>query len=92
MVGCKPMLPSFYSAPVRQGNYIDQTMISQLHPGMTQQQVQRIMGTPLVVDPFHQNRWDYYYQYGNGSKITEQRHITLFFSGNTLEHIDGTID
>jgi len=57
-VGCKSLMPSFYSPPVRQGNYIDQAMIGQLHPGMTKQQVQRILGTPLVADPFHQNRWD----------------------------------
>ena len=52
----------------------------------------RIMGTPLVADPFHQNRWDYYYQYGKGGKITEQRHIALFFSGDTLDRIEGTVD
>ncbi|HRD67926.1 MAG TPA: outer membrane protein assembly factor BamE [Candidatus Competibacter sp.] len=87
-VGCKSLMPSFYSPPVRQGNYIDQAMIGQLHPGMTKQQVQRILGTPLVADPFHQNRWDYYYQYGKGSKITEQRRITLFFSGDLLDRTD----
>ena len=88
MTGCKSLTPSFYSPPVRQGNYIDQTMIDQLRPGMTKQQVQRILGTPLVADPFHQNRWDYYYQYGKGSKIVEQRRITLFFGGDTLDRVD----
>ena len=90
--GCESLLPSLYSVPVRQGNYIDQAMVGQLRPGMTRQQVQRIMGTPLVADPFHQNRWDYYYQYGKGGKITEQRHIALFFSGDTLDRIEGTVD
>ncbi|HRD50589.1 MAG: outer membrane protein assembly factor BamE [Candidatus Competibacter sp.] len=90
--GCESLLPSFYSVPVRQGNYLDPAMVSQLRPGMTRQQVQRIMGTPLVADPFHQNRWDYYYQYGKGGKITEQRHITLFFNGDTLDRIEGTVD
>ena len=92
ITGCESLLPSFYSVPVRQGNYINQTMIGQLRPGMTRQQVQRIMGTPLVADPFHQNRWDYYYQYGKGGKITEQRHVILFFSGDTLNWVDGTAD
>jgi len=55
---------------------------------MTKQQVQRILGSSLITDPFHQNRWDYYYQYGKGNKISEQRHITLFFNGDTLDRID----
>ena len=90
--GCESLLPSFYSVPVRQGNYLDSAMVGQLRPGMTRQQVQRIMGTPLVADPFHQNRWDYYYQYGKGGKITEQRHIALFFNGDTLDRIEGMVD
>jgi outer membrane protein assembly factor BamE len=90
--GCESTLPSFYTVPVRQGNYIDQAMVAQLRPGMTKQQVQRILGTPLVADPFHQNRWDYYYQYGKGGKIAEQRRVTVFFTGDTLERIDDRLD
>ncbi|MDZ7621410.1 MAG: outer membrane protein assembly factor BamE [Candidatus Competibacteraceae bacterium] len=37
------------------------------------------MGTPLITDPFHQDRWDYYYQYGKGGKTIEQRHLILHF-------------
>ncbi len=86
--GCGSLLPSFYTPPVRQGNYIDQSTVAQLHPGMTKQQIQRTLGTPLVTDPFHQNRWDYYYQYGKGGNILEQRRLTLFFSGDVLDRID----
>lgn len=86
--GCRSLLPSFYTVPVRQGNYIDSTTVAQLHPGMSKQEVQRLLGTPLVADPFHQDRWDYYYQYGKGANISEQRHITLFFSGETLQRVD----
>ena len=46
------------------------------------------MGTPLITDPFHQNRWDYYYQYGRGGQISERRHIILWFKGDTLDRID----
>ncbi len=85
--GCGgPPRPSFYSVPVRQGNYIDQNMVDRLQPGMTRQQVQRIMGTPLVADPFHQNRWDYYYSYSRGGSVEQQRQITLFFNGDLLSH------
>ncbi|MGB4948755.1 MAG: outer membrane protein assembly factor BamE [Candidatus Competibacter denitrificans] len=86
--GCQSAIPSFYTPPVRQGNYIDAALVAQLHPGMSKQQIQRTLGTPLVTDPFHQSRWDYYYQYGKGTKITEQRRVTLFFTGDTLERLD----
>ncbi len=91
-VGCESVLPRFYSVPVRQGNYLDQTMIDQLRSGMTRQQVQRIMGTPLITDPFRQDRWDYYYHYKKDGKIGEQRHVALFFRGDTLERIEGGVD
>lgn len=90
--GCESVLPSFYSVPVRQGNYLDQAIVSQLRPGMTRQQVQRIMGTPLVADPFHQNRWDYYYSYQKDGKLVEQRHVALYFTGDILDRVDGTVD
>lgn len=86
--GCESVLPSFYTVPMRQGNYIDQDTLAQLKPGMSKQQVQRLMGTPLVTDPFHQNRWDYYYQFGKGAQISEQRRVTLLFSGATLSTIE----
>ncbi|HOB63284.1 MAG TPA: outer membrane protein assembly factor BamE [Candidatus Competibacteraceae bacterium] len=86
--GCESMLPSFYTVPVRQGNYVDQTMVSRLRPGMTKQQVQRIMGTPLITDPFHQDRWDYYYQKSKGTEIAERRQVTLYFQGDTLARVE----
>lgn len=92
ITGCASLVPSFYTVPLRQGNYIDPALVTQLRPGMTRQQVQLIMGTTLVADPFHQNRWDYYYQYGKGDKITEQRRVTLFFSGDTLDRVDAEIN
>ena len=93
ITGCQSILPSFYNVPVRQGNYLDSESISRLHPGMTKTQVQRTLGTPLITDPFHQNRWDYAYYYKQGNKISDQRHITLFFSGETLDRFDdGTTD
>ncbi|MDG4595174.1 MAG: outer membrane protein assembly factor BamE [Candidatus Contendobacter sp.] len=92
VAGCESFLPSFYSVPIRQGNYIDQTMVGQLRPGMTRPQVQRIMGTPLLADPFHQNRWDYYYSYRKDGQLIEQRHVALFFTGDTLDRVEGMVD
>ena len=64
-----------YRIDIRQGNYITQEMVAQLKPGMTRDQVRFILGTPLVVDPFHKNRWDYVHRLERGGKLTEQRRI-----------------
>ena len=76
---------------VQQGNVISQNAVNQLKPGMSRHQVQYTMGTPLLVDVFHQNRWDYFYVDvpGNG-KITRQ-HDTLYFDNDKLSRITGSI-
>ena len=76
---------------VQQGNVIDQSALNQLHPGMTRRQVQFLIGSPMVADVFHQDRWDYIYrmQPGNG-KVTED-HVTLYFENDLLARISGTL-
>ena len=88
LVGCEAVLPSFYSPPLRQGNYVDQTRVDQLRPGLSRLEVQRLLGTPLLTDPFHRDRWDYYYSYRPRGKVTEQHHIALFFRGDTLDRVE----
>jgi outer membrane protein assembly factor BamE len=90
--GCESVLPSFYTVPVRQGNYVDPIAAGQLRPGMTRQQVQQLLGAPLIADPFHQDRWDYYYQFSKRGRTVEQRHLILHFRGDTLERIEGAVD
>lgn len=90
--GCESYLPNFYTVPVRQGNYLDPALVGQLRTGMTKQQIQQLLGTPLITDPFHQNRWDYYYSYSKDGKVVEQRHVALFFSGDTLSRVEGQVD
>ena len=53
---CGPLSP--YRADVQQGNVVTQDMIAKLQPGMTRSQVRFALGTPLIVDPFRQDRWD----------------------------------
>jgi outer membrane protein assembly factor BamE len=76
---------------VQQGNVITQAQVNQLEPGMTRSQVRFIMGSPLVADVFHQDRWDYIYlnQPGYG-EITQER-VTLFFDADSLTRIEGTL-
>lgn len=85
--GCASWLPS-YKIPVQQGNYIDPSLTTQLRPGMTKEQVQSLLGTPLLTDPFHPNRWDYIYTFGKGTRIREERGVTLYFEGDTLSRIE----
>jgi len=76
---------------VQQGNAVTQEMLAQLRPGMTPSQVRFVLGTPLVVDPFRQGRWDYVYQLGQGNRITEQRRITVVFENDRLKGVEGDV-
>jgi len=87
-------LPGVYRIPIQQGTVIEQSMVYKLKPGMDKDQVRFIMGTPVIVDPFHSNRWDYIYTFKKGSdRVREQRHVTLHFDDNEqLSHISGDIE
>jgi outer membrane protein assembly factor BamE len=84
-------IPLVYRVDIQQGNVIEQSMIDKLEPGMTRAKVKFIMGTPLLVDPFHSNRWEYIYSIEPGSGVRAQRHVTLFFNGDKLTHIEGNV-
>jgi outer membrane protein assembly factor BamE len=69
---------------VQQGNFLDQEAISKLKPGMSRSQVRFLLGTPLITDPFHPERWDYMYIHRKGGKLKEEKRLTLFFDGDKL--------
>lgn len=77
-----------YKPDVQQGNTFDDKQVSQLKVGMTRQQVVFIMGTALLQDPFHKNRWDYIYTLTKGHGKAERSLLTLYFKGDTLTKID----
>lgn len=77
-----------YRPLVVQGNVITQEDIDELKPGMTKKQVEFALGTPLLQDVFHDNRWDYYYGIGIGHIELEKR-IVLHFENNKLARIVG---
>jgi outer membrane protein assembly factor BamE len=76
---------------VQQGNVIDQAALNQLRPGMTRRQVQFVVGSPMVADVFHQDRWDYIYRNKPGTGELEQEHLTLHFENDLLARITGTM-
>jgi outer membrane protein assembly factor BamE len=77
---------------IQQGNYVTQEMAAGLKPGLTRDQVRFILGTPLVNDIFHEDRWDYVFvrQRANSSEV-EQRRIAVFFEDGKLKRVDGDI-
>ncbi len=97
LVGCSymPSMPKYsdlslttYKIDIQQGNFIDQEMLAKLQPGMTHAQVKFIMGTPLVTDIFHANRWDYIYIDRKKGKLITKRRAVLYFAGDKLERIE----
>ena len=80
-----------YRIDVRQGNYVDQEMVAQVRRGMTREQVRYVLGSPLVVDMFRSDRWDYVYRFRPGSGEAQQRVISLFFAGDVLDRIEGDV-
>ncbi len=80
-----------YQPEVQQGNIINQEMVNKLRPGMDRRQVQFILGTPLLVDVFHQDRWDFFYSLDPGSGEYDEQSLSLFFEGNRLVRIQGDI-
>jgi len=69
---------------IQQGNFLDQAAISKLKPGMTRSQVRFLMGTPMISDPFHPERWDYMYLDSKGGKLLAEKRLTLYFDGDKL--------
>ena len=80
LVGCS--FPGVHKIDIQQGNVITQDMIDQLRPGMTTRQVRFIMGTPLITDTFHSDRWDYLYSIQIAGGTRKQERISLMFDDN----------
>ena len=68
-----------YRPDIQQGNIITQEMVEQLRPGMTEDQVRFLLGTPMLRDIFHQDRWDYPYYLQRGDGSAQLRKLTVFF-------------
>jgi outer membrane protein assembly factor BamE len=81
--------PGVYKIGIPQGNIITQDMVDQLRPGMTKRQVIFVMGTPLVRDPYFQDRWDYIYSFQPGGGVRGQERVSVFFQNDSLVSFSG---
>jgi outer membrane protein assembly factor BamE len=92
LVSCSTILnnlPGVYTLEIQQGNIIDQAMVDQLRPGMNKRQVLYIMGSPMLDDVFHKNRWDYLYSDQASGEDRVQKQISLFFENDQIVGIQG---
>jgi outer membrane protein assembly factor BamE len=87
LAACEWLAP--HRIEIQQGNYVTQEMVSQLKPGMTRDQVRFVLGTPLVADIFHADRWEYVFRRQRAdSREVEHGRISVFFSDNKLQRVE----
>jgi outer membrane protein assembly factor BamE len=81
-----------YRMEIQQGNLVTQDMVSKLTPGLTKDQVRFLLGTPLVIDSFRDDRWDYVFSHMPANvKVAERRRVTVFFEDGKLKRVDGDV-
>ena len=82
-----------YTMDIQQGNLLDQEAIDQIQISMTRSQVKFLLGTPIVQDSFHQNRWDYlYYLKLGNSNALDKRWLTIYFLDDLVSRIDKELE
>ncbi len=80
---------AIHKIDIQQGNVITQEMLETLTVGMDKRRVKLAIGSPMIQDPFHPNRWDYVYSFKAGmSDKAQSSHIVLLFKGDILKKID----
>ena len=81
-----------YRMDIQQGNLLDAEQVDQLEVGMTRSQVRFLLGTPMVIDAFDANRWDYMYSLRQGrTREVTKRHLVVWFDGDTVTRIEEPI-
>ena len=87
-----PELPGIYRIDVQQGNVVDREMLDRIEIGMERRKVRFILGTPLLVDPFNQDRWDYVYSLRRGSGEEVGQRVAVYFADDRVVRIDDHLD
>lgn len=82
------ILPIF-RPDVQQGNFISREMVAQLRVGMTPEQVRFVLGTPMLTDVFHAERWDYPFRLQKGNGEITSSHVLVFFENNRVARFEG---
>jgi outer membrane protein assembly factor BamE len=85
---CTSILPEAHKINIQQGNSLKSEDLNKLSVGMSKKQVLLLLGTPIIRDIFHKNRWDYVYTFKAGKGDTKIMRLTLYFDAATLSKID----
>ena len=85
LAACTPI----YKLDIQQGNLFSKSLVDSLKPGMTKRQVTLVMGSPSVVSPFEQSRWDYISTIRRGNGRMETKDLVLYFENDALGRIEG---
>ena len=81
-----------YRMDIQQGNLLDADQVEQVEVGMTRSQVRFLLGTPMVIDSFNADRWDYYYSLRRGhSRKISKRHLVVWFEGDKVARVEEPI-
>ena len=78
-----------YRIDIQQGNAVVQESLAKVKPGMSRNEVKQILGTPLLADAFHANRWDYYFSNSKRGQEIEKNRVTIFFENDKVARIEG---
>jgi outer membrane protein assembly factor BamE len=92
LAGCSYLNPANwhpYHMDIQQGNLVTQDAVDKLKVGMTRAQVRFLLGSPLLADSFHADRWSYKYQMYKDDKLVTDKLLVLYFNGDTLTKIEG---
>ena len=90
LAGCSSLkFPGVYRITIFQGNFIEQEKVDQLKEGMNRRQVQFLLGTPLIVDTFNQDRWDYIYRANYPDGSVKEAKLTVHFENDKVVKFEG---
>jgi outer membrane protein assembly factor BamE len=97
LAGCSSWLPSGdsmfgflspYRIDIQQGNVVTQEQLARVKPGMNRLQVRDALGSPLLTDAFHPDRWDYVFTLRQSGKPLQRRNVVLVFDGDVLKSVE----
>ena len=78
-----------YKIDIQQGNYVTQDLVAKLKPGMTKGEVRQLLGTPLLIDVFHANQWEYYFSSARRGKAEPTSRLTIHFKDDKVASFTG---
>jgi outer membrane protein assembly factor BamE len=81
-----------YRVEVVQGNVITKEQVAQARPGLSRAQVRDVLGSPLLADPFHADRWDYVFTIRRQGAEPQLRRVVVFFKNDALASVEGGAD